>query len=438
MDILNRLKAVYDAECAKYKEVVGIFEDYFGEMYVDHTELDIENFCHSVLVGSPVSGFLGEDYVKRIVDVGDGNRKVITNDGAECVVTYDELFETKAEDYVIVVAKNIDNPITEIMFKVVSQYLIDHIQRNFCGVITIKFPEVTVTNEYNESIDISDLYVKVNVGYNGELIGDFLMRRATFTQAQWESHYVHSHVPGYNMLQWEQPCLGTGPIRRTQEKLRNGYSFEIWGLFCFELDKYVRVESISGGPYRRLTNVHLYNMREVNIQNLPAVNMYPLGGSSDALINHVRAFVKYLLKNNQIKMQYVDNQYMLGEDFKDFWIRISKLYADWWKCNKGENCENIKNAMVEPYIIAHRNIYHYEERREEYSEQCEEGAELFTFKGNPVCLHIDKTEDNNQIVYLIKYKIIRIIISNYLKIVSFYYDNNSTQETTSSKKYRIL
>ena len=66
--------------------------------------------------------------------------------------------------------------------------------------------------------------------------------------------HVHG-IPFNRFTDFKSPCLGSGPIKSTVATLALGYDEAIRQLFCLELDKYVRVESIAGIPYRYLEKI---------------------------------------------------------------------------------------------------------------------------------------------------------------------------------------
>lgn len=131
--------------------------------------------------------------------------------------------------------------------------------------ILVHWPTVTVTNEYNRSITIKDLYAKIKLDCEGRIPTEnrgFLLNRATYSVEQWVSSYMHSHIaqiPKDNLERFQEPCLGSGPIIDTINSLKaditEGFDEIRWMLFCEELSRYVTVESIAGVPYNHLENV---------------------------------------------------------------------------------------------------------------------------------------------------------------------------------------
>ena len=58
-------------------------------------------------------------------------------------------------------------------------------------LIFVHWPTVTVTNEYDESIDIWDLYSITVVTPSGHLKGVPYFNRSTYDYIQWQSDYAH-------------------------------------------------------------------------------------------------------------------------------------------------------------------------------------------------------------------------------------------------------
>lgn len=124
--------------------------------------------------------------------------------------------------------------------------------------LVIKFPKVKVSNERDKFTIIYDLFARVCLCSDGlfNTMEGLSMIRSTYTQVQWRSGYVHSHLPRISHTPvWNPPCMGTGPIRGTLDILSHTFDLDRWGLFFYELDKFVKTESLTGGPYIRLESI---------------------------------------------------------------------------------------------------------------------------------------------------------------------------------------
>lgn len=296
--------------------------------------------------------------------------------------------------------------------------------------IKVYFPRVTVTNEYGKSIDIKDLYAKIKIFGNGLLANSFTLLRSTYTVAEWICRYAHSHLPGIT-YGWESPCLGEGPIRNTQNELTREFNIDRWGLFCYELAKYVTIESISGGPYKRLEGVneagqavnyfipYIYNMRFHN------------PGGSEIMQN----FFKYYLSKESIKISYKENNFVLGESKERFWVAITKSFIQWVN-EKNDPCYNLWKLLggdiLGKYIIQGETIYRIDTKRLR-SVETDVDLVLTTFKNKEVRLVVEADQNRVQSVYLLEWDIVSYIIITILKIFNYKYGKQNNEETTSTE-----
>ena len=126
--------------------------------------------------------------------------------------------------------------------------------------LIIKFPEITISNNKNQTHKILDLYVKLVMQQKNNLLTYAYGCRSTRTVSEAASNYVHSHLHSISGLPiFSDFCLGSSefgqqlavlahdnPSTYTEEK------FDI--LFCL-LDSYVRYESLEGGPHIRIETI---------------------------------------------------------------------------------------------------------------------------------------------------------------------------------------
>lgn len=120
--------------------------------------------------------------------------------------------------------------------------------------LIVYWDKVTVRNENEDTIEITDLYARISI-VGGKLCGTPEMLRTSYSRQQWDAGYAHSHLP-HNSLSWAHPCLGRGALRGTVTTLAGkGGDYHMWFLFALELDRYVHIESLKGGPYIRMSDV---------------------------------------------------------------------------------------------------------------------------------------------------------------------------------------
>lgn len=300
--------------------------------------------------------------------------------------------------------------------------------------ILIKFPEVTVTNEVDRSINIQDLYVKIKVKRN-KIYETFKMVRTTYDIIQWVSSYSHSHIPRLDNIEvphWTTPCLGQGPLNSTVRTLKERYDEEILGLFCFELSKYVTVESLEGVPYIRLESVGATTNILISPTNYR--------GSLQADKFLISKFTKYFIENVPIKFSYINGNYALGEPLSTFWIKMSYCFIEWYNnmFKQGKftyTLESLKRSgIINSFIISEGKVHipcsGYSKETIEYLNN----KDMFVFKGTMQKLNIIgvKYFNQNQSI-LVSDKVCEYILTCILKLINYKY-GRTNKEATSSKK----
>lgn len=205
--------------------------------------------------------------------------------------------------------------------------------------ILIWFPHVTITNEEGQSVNIEDLYARLQIGSKRLDLYDVSMLRSSYSYLQWLVGYSHSHLPHVgNEIIWKHPCFGSGPIVETYNSLLYSNTSdterkELYGLFAFELDKYVTVESIAGGPYFKMSCIKLNNTSN-DYTNLPTFNI------DSKYIKLATDFLKYYINNYNIKFSLKNNQLCLGMGTSEFKEILYKEFAKWYN---NQYCKGVYN-----------------------------------------------------------------------------------------------
>lgn len=323
-----------------------------------------------------------------------------------------------------------------------SEYnTVNHL-RNLQYKIYVYFPQVTVTNENNKSINITNLWAEISLLYDGRLVNRFRLNRTEYPLSHILSDYMHSHVCGIpidDMGDFLVPCTGTGPINRTITSLCTMYDASLWQLFCYELDLYTKTESLQGVPYRRLENVNNNNIRP---QSNDITNIVSLSGI-------MLDFYKYLIKTTDFKFSYINNGYYLGMSYLQFRILISDKFIKWFNDSKNpyNRAYNGINDLLsilhlDKCIIKDNRAYVKSRLRPSnfrgHSSKEElitylKNQHLFKFKGKDVTLNIidDLHEDNNNYVLLLNTSIVDSIINKILLTINSLY---GTEYNTSDRK----
>ena len=312
--------------------------------------------------------------------------------------------------------------------------------------IYVWWPRVTVTNEHNKSIDIQDLYAKIPIQLNGRIPYEypgFQLNRATYSEEQFLSNYLHSHIkeiPKYDFTQFMNPCLGQGPIRETIMTLKNDYDEVTWMLFCQELSMYVTVESLSGGPWKKLENVgdkkRLYSHTCFNLDSTNNYNFTDLF-STDIL----KEFIEYYLKNGHLSISYKNNQFCCGLTYFEYIIDVSNSFIDFYNkylYSTREKLEKCYSSNVLISAIAINEVFYSEESNNAVPNlDIYRGKHVLNFKGKDIKITIEKREDTSSesfVTTVLNQGTAMYILKSILRTINFRYNNdyNNKQRDQSS------
>ena len=307
-------------------------------------------------------------------------------------------------------------------------------------VILIRFPRVRVTNENNRYIDIEELYVRVPLTWSGTMSDRFKMIRTSYDIVQWLSGYSHSHLPSVSSFpSFQAPCLGAGPIKSTIDRLSGSCDLDIWGLFCFELAKYVTVESLAGGPYFRLENVG----RNIDCSSSSPC-MYRKKYIPEIDIN-VKGFINYFVELMNMKFAYSNGADTLGESSVNFWIRVSNEFIKWYNYQYSIGAVTytldglISTGMLVQMYVVDGKAYTRGTNDRVARLGNSEGRVVLTFKGIDRNLTITGNRDNtNNSSLLISRNLYDYIISTILKLVNCNYGREEKGETEAGKKCQYI
>lgn len=321
----------------------------------------------------------------------------------------------------------------------------DKVVNNMLNVI-IRFPRVTVTNEHNNSIDITELYARVSIDCSFYNHVRLKMMRTEYSIEQWISGYSHSHLSGLcrTNKDWKSPCLGSGPLNATIDTVSR-YNItleerlEYFGLFCYELDKYVKVESIEGIPYIRLESVGFGDSKVTLGNNVE--EWYHFRGTTKAILED---FYKYFISEYNFKFSYINGQYIVGEPLPRLLMEMSQHFATWYN-KEGYNkykkslADLTANILVK-YIISNGQL-HTEGRHIAQSDIDAinaENREMLIFKGKPVTLRIYGNAKSSNELYLLNAVIFNLFYTRILTIINYEYRDKEGGEASSDKKFKIL
>lgn len=302
--------------------------------------------------------------------------------------------------------------------------------------IMVYFPEIKITNEHDRYVIIEDLYVRIPLSPDGNIISGFQINRGKYTYAQFNYHYMHSHAPSLILktnespcsIPFMTPCLGSGPIATTIAYLSLDYDVYRWQLFCLELKKYLETESLSGGPYRRLEEIYsgiLINCKDT--LRYPEVLQEPEG------IKVVHDFIKYMVNRKKIKFSYISTKYSLGMSIKEYIITISNMFIEWYneEFRHGTYTYTFQDLtryhILVPTIIKGNEFFTIGNY---FPPNVPEKVYICTFKGEDIYLKLyeDLNIPNNSII--LKFDISFYILTLLLKILNLNYGRKEINKRT--------
>lgn len=298
--------------------------------------------------------------------------------------------------------------------------------------ILIWFPYVVVENEFKEHETIYDLYVKLMV-YEGTLEDDPEMCRSTYTKEQWNVGYSHSHLPRLShreVPRFTKPCWGTGPIVKTIASIEEYFDLDLWGLFFFELSKYVKVESIEGQPFTRMATI--YSAIKANIYDIVYKWYFSLGTPCTTsmriiLLGIIKDWFKEYIQNNFIPLSFIDNHWSLGDSLENIWVKMSSSLLSYMLSDKIKAISPIPiNELIdkcfEDRILNGNNFYLPVSsfKNLEYIKTLD-GAFLFTFKDKQIILKFieDIKEYEGTTVKIIRGNLFSYIITQILVAINY-------------------
>ena len=281
----------------------------------------------------------------------------------------------------------------------------------------IHWGTVTVTNEFDESEKIFDLFVKVRM--IGTHVQGFSMAKTTFTQSQYKASYVHSHVPRNKNIYFSQPCLGDGPIIKTISTLNTTYDSQIWGLFCQELDSYVKTESKEGVPYIRISNIKIYD--SVEEDSINAAYLKKAFNETEEYITYIKKIFKEFVNTGSIKFAYKNGSYCYGEPIADIIVKYSNYFIDYIKTNihtpriQRQILNNLKKA-------SYMNGALWVLSTSEIADLAYNSSDFIFFKGNEYHLKIIENDGNDiQYYYVVDTSIVRVLLTKLLLFINCNY-----------------
>lgn len=309
--------------------------------------------------------------------------------------------------------------------------------------ILLHFPKRTITNEAGHSIDIFDLFVRIPICDDGSfcICTRFRYLRTSYTMAQLDQGYLHSHCPRFghtstDILHWEDVCTGSGPINDTivrMDNQRQNMDPIVAGLFFWELDKIIGIESEVGGPYMHLDNVGKKESYVPNYQSITKVTT-PLP----------KDFIESYLNTDRFKVVFQNGGYCLGTSFLEWRVDFTDYLIHWANCMQTffHRRVSISRWLENVVIMNNREVEPMEQLSEDtrnFIRDLGDEFRMVTFKGKDFCFKVtdslDMTETKS--VLLIRRDIATETLYTFLQILNYRYGKTEKQEelTDSAEFY---
>lgn len=319
------------------------------------------------------------------------------------------------------------------------------------ATIYVWWKDVTVTNENDKSIDIQDLYAKIEVQLNGRIPYEnkgFLLNRATYTEEQFLSDYLHSHVcniPKSDFHIFQSPCLGTGPIENTIGTLRNECDETIWMLFCDELGMYVTVESLAGTPWKYLENVGKKKLNEgyrgYDFTDAESYKFKMYLGK-----DNLKNFIEYYLRHGHLTLCFNVDKFSCGMPYVDYIIDVSNAFIDFYNKNLTSlnNVDTLyANKLLNEVIVANGKIYLPNNADVSPNIDRYQGKFVLNFKGKRILTSIiQNSKSDVHLTTVLEEGTAMYILKNILRTINFRYKNEHNKsresETSTSSGQRVF
>lgn len=175
-------------------------------------------------------------------------------------------------------------------------------------IIYVHWPEIEVKATDGSKTVVYDMFMKVKFDSRNTMIGFPSWNKTTYTKSQAVSGYIHSHMPGMSDI-WVEACYGNGPVKNTISTLNADFDDEILFKFCWEIDKYLQVESTYTHPFRYIREIgserSLVQYEIGNIREFPQI--------PDNIHDHLIDF----LARRCLKASYINGIYFISNPIEE-------------------------------------------------------------------------------------------------------------------------
>lgn len=306
--------------------------------------------------------------------------------------------------------------------KEISGETLDKIKISSSLTITIYYPKITLTNELNRQHTIYDVYLRILFP-----MGIIKLGRTTFTKEEIDVGYVHSHVRARVFDYLQDFCTGENetPINKILRKIVRGDYNDFETLiqsFIVETERMIKVESLTGGPFIRFSNVgkQLDNipltLKVTNIRYIPY----------DCIVD----FIEYYCSLGFDNFYYDGRCWQLDATDTEFVTRVTNA-AKSFKGTKN------KKSLFQTYYLS-SGLY-YCKLKIDQSNFVEGSPVSWSWKGKK--LHLKELkEDNKEVVIentLLKKEYLDVVYTFLLTLINGVYADRKFKDSIKERAYKI-
>lgn len=260
----------------------------------------------------------------------------------------------------------------------------------------IYFPHKTVIcNETGQTHDVKDIYCKVGLLNNSSF--SISTGRATYSIAEMNSGYTHSHVSGISTpgRVWLITCLGndSSPLNRLRDaSTRDDLD---WINVFNEIDRFYEVESLRGVPYIRMENISeqgYYTSPKDPLYQSSHDKLYKL----DAQFSDFAYYVLGRIKEDNHLISNIDGEFTINVSLYDFKLLLTNYIVDYLKMQESILGVNYKDVEKQFKKVLEENVI---TKYGEYTSVGHRGrgfsyrdTYLFTFKGRRILRKVNMTD----------------------------------------------
>lgn len=299
---------------------------------------------------------------------------------------------------------------------------------------TTYHPEITITNERGNTHTITDVYVNVSFPHLKIALG-----RASYTPEEVTVGYIHSHVHSGNFFDYMNDfCTGNNdtPINVIKRHIKNFNAKKddlstLISSFIIEVERMIRVESIEGGPYIKMSSIRKgvgkqpIFLHTKNIISLSINRCIRVGYKKD-----IQNFILYYASLRLDSFYYDGQNWQLSGSDAEFISRVTKVA----KAYKGIKTKSslFTNALYADglyYDNSRATVYHLHPNT--YSS--------WKFKNQVIKITLKDSSENKgmESCKILNPSIIEVVYNFLLNLINSVYVNNRYKDSLHSRAYKV-